>query len=77
MHALAYNLIRALMQDIAHNYQIHLYRLSFKGTVDALRQWRELFEAAKGSPRKTRQLRNLFYQSIATDPRAVNRATTP
>ena len=71
MHALAYNLIRALMQDIAHSYQIHLYRLSFKGTVDALRQWRELFETAAGSPHQTRQLRNLFYQSIATDPLLV------
>jgi hypothetical protein len=71
MHALAYNLIRALMQDIAHSYQIQLYRLSFKGTVDALRQWRELFETAQGSPRKTHQLRSLFYQSIATDPLLV------
>ena len=56
------------MQDIAHRYQIHLYRLSFKGTVDALRQWRELFETAQGSTRKTSRLRHLFYQSIATDP---------
>src|SRR5260221_854649 len=47
MHAIAYNLIRALMQDIAHSYQIHLHRLSFKGTGDALRQWRELFENAR------------------------------
>ena len=71
MHAVAYNLIRALMQDIAHSYQIHLYRLSFKGTVDALRQWRELFETAQGQTRQTRRLRSLFYQSIATDPLLV------
>ena len=43
MHALAYNLIRALMQDIAHCYQVSVQHLSFKGTVDALRQWRDLF----------------------------------
>jgi len=67
MHAIAYNLIRALMQDIAHSYQIHLHRLSFKGTVDALRQWRELFENAKSQKRTTGKLRRLFYQNIAHD----------
>jgi hypothetical protein len=83
MHAMAYNLIRALMQDIAHSYQVSSQRLSFKGTVDALRHWRGLFENAKGHVRTTRKLRRLFYQSIATDqlldrpnrsePRAVKR----
>ncbi len=83
MHALAYNLIRALMQDIAHSYQVSAQRLSFKGTVDALRQWRELFENAKSQARTTCKLRRLFYQSIAEDlrldrpdrsePRAVKR----
>ena len=83
MHALAYNLIRALMQDIAQNYQVSVQRLSFKGTVDALRQWRERFENANAQPRVTCKLRKLFYQSIANDllldrpersePRAVKR----
>jgi hypothetical protein len=83
MHAIAYNLIRALMQDIAHRYQVSSQRLSFKGTVDALGQWRELFENAKSRARTTCKLRRLFYQSIATDlllerparsePRAVKR----
>ena len=83
MHALACNLIRALMQDIAHSYQVSVQRLSFKGTVDALRQWREVLENAKSHSRTTCQLRRLFYQSIATDllldrpdrsePRAVKR----
>jgi len=83
MHALASNLIRALMQDIAHSHQIQLHRLSFKGTVDALRQWRDLFESAPVRPRAAGKLRRLFYQSIASDlllerpdraePRAVKR----
>jgi hypothetical protein len=83
MHALAYNLIRALMQDIAHHYQVSVQRLSFKGTVDALRQWREVIVNAKDQPRATGKLRRLFYQSIADDlllvrpdrsePRAVKR----
>jgi len=83
MHALAYNLIRALIQDIAHSCQVSVQRLSFKGTVDALRQWRELFENTKAQPRAAGKLRRLFYQSIANDllphrpdrsePRAVKR----
>ena len=83
MHALAYNLVRALMQDIARSYQMDIARLSFKGTVDAMRQWGELFAAAQHQPRRTRQLRELFYQAIANDtvivrpdrsePRAVKR----
>lgn len=68
MHALAYNLIRALMQDIAHHYALPIQRVSFKGTVDALRQWRELFESAQADRRQTRRWRKLFYQSIAHDP---------
>ena len=67
MHALAYNLIRALMQDIAHSHELVVQRLSFKGTVDALRQWRERFENAPNQPRAVGKLRQLFYQSIAAD----------
>ena len=83
LHALAYNLIRALMQDIAHSHQVGVHQLSFKGTVDALRQWRELFESSQSQPRAVSKLRKLFYQSIADDlllerpersePRAVKR----
>ena len=83
MHALAYNLIRALMQDIAQSYQVAVQRLAFKGTVDALRQWRDRFENAPNQPRAMGKLRRLFYQSIANDllldrpdrsePRAVKR----
>jgi hypothetical protein len=83
MHAIAYNLIRALMQDVAHSYQVSVQRLSFKGTVDALRQWRELFENTRSEVRASDKLRRLFYQSIANDllldrpnrsePRAVKR----
>jgi hypothetical protein len=83
MHALAYNLIRALMQDLAHRHQVAVQRLSFKGTADALRQWRDLFENTQTQPRATCKLRRLFYQSIADDlllerpgrsePRAVKR----
>jgi hypothetical protein len=42
MQAFAYNLIRALMLEAAWTYQVPLDRLSFKGTVDSLRQWTPL-----------------------------------
>ena len=67
MHAIGYNLIRALMQDIAHSYQVAVQRLSFKGTVDALRAWRELFESGKAGVRAGCKLKELFYRSIADD----------
>jgi hypothetical protein len=82
MHAIAYNLVRALMQDIALHYQIPPDRLSFKGTVDALRQWSAVFQTSKAA-RHRHKLKNLFYYTIATDtlnprpnrsePRAVKR----
>jgi len=68
MHAIAYNLIRALMQDIAQSYQIQLSCLSFKGTVDALRQWSQLFQNSPVHPGRTQKIRRWFYYTIATDP---------
>ena len=71
MHALAYNLIRALMQDIAHTQGVLRSGLSFKGTVDALRQWQELFEHRGQTPRRVRHLRQMFYEAVAGDPLPV------
>lgn len=68
MHAIAYNLIRALMADIAANYSTDIARLSFKGTLDALRQWRPLFEADRGGVRLSRKRIELFYKTVAEDP---------
>lgn len=71
MHALAYNLIRALMQDIAQSHDLPAGRLSFKGTVDALRQWQGLFEGSQDHPRRVRQLRQMFHETVAGDPLLV------
>ncbi len=43
MQVFGYNLVRALMLEAAWTYQVPLERLSFKGTVDTLRQWTPLF----------------------------------
>jgi hypothetical protein len=42
MQAFGYNLVRALMLEAARAYAAPLESLSFKGTVDALRQWTPL-----------------------------------
>jgi len=39
MHALAYNLVRALLLESAQAHAVPIERLSFKGTLDALQAW--------------------------------------
>lgn len=46
LHAIAYNLVRALMLEAAWTHGVELARLSFKGTVDTLRHWAPLFATA-------------------------------
>lgn len=43
MQAIAYNMVRGVMLKTARQSQRPIYRLSFKGTVDTLRQWTTLF----------------------------------
>jgi hypothetical protein len=43
LQAIAYNLVRALMLEAAWRHDVELAHLSFKGTVDTLRQWTPLF----------------------------------
>jgi hypothetical protein len=43
MQAFGYNLVRALMFEASWRHSVPLERLSFKGTVDTLRQWTPLF----------------------------------
>lgn len=68
MHAIAYNLIRALICDIADSYQVSIQRLSFKGTLDALRQWQSLFETNGRGGRSCNRWIKLFYEIVVTDP---------
>lgn len=46
MQAIAYNVIRALMCEAAKAHKVEVDRLSFKGTVDTLRQWTPLLAPA-------------------------------
>ena len=67
MHAIAYNLIRALMQQAAALYHVPLERLSFKGSVDTLRQWTDTLNAAYDQPREQARLFNQLLQILAED----------
>jgi len=43
LQAIAYNLVRALMVEAAWTHHLGVEQISFKGTVDTLRQWTPLF----------------------------------
>ena len=67
MHAVSYNLIRSLMQEAATSHQIDLSRISFKGTLDTMREWRSVLESMRGHPRKHRALLEIMLRVIASD----------
>ena len=55
LQAIAYNLVRALMLDAAWTHSVDLDRLSFKGTIDTLRQWTPLFAPSMFAFKQARQ----------------------
>ena len=55
LQAIAYNLVRALMLEAAWTHGVSLERLSFKGTVDTLRQWTPLFAPRMFAFKRARQ----------------------
>jgi hypothetical protein len=59
IYLLAHNLIRCLMAQAVSRCQVELERVSFKGTVDALRQ----YSAAMASAR-TRNMRDQLWQDL-------------
>ena len=67
MHAIAYNLIRAIMQRASCDNGTALERLSFKGTVDTIRQWSEVLNQARGKSRAQAKLIANILQIIAVD----------
>jgi type II secretory pathway component PulK len=86
MFFIAYNFIRCLMAEAAQTYHVELQRLSFKGTVDTLRQFSTAIAQARSRKQKD-QLFGRLLELIATDqvperpgrrePRAVKRRPKP
>lgn len=64
IHALAYNLIRALLLEAAFAHKVPIERLSFKGTLDALQAWAE---RALVSRRHRRHARETLLARLAND----------
>ena len=86
MYFIAYNLIRCLMIQASRAYEVDLQRLSFKGTVDGVRQFSVAIAQAR-SRKKQKELTDKLLQTIAADivpdrpgrrePRAVKRRPKP
>jgi hypothetical protein len=86
MFFIAYNLVRALMAEAAALHQVPVDRLSFKGTVDAARQYSIAIAQAR-SQKKQRELVAELLAVLARDavperpgrvePRAVKRRPKP
>ena len=67
MHVIAYNLVRSLMQHAAIRHCAALHTLSFKGTLDSLRHFADVIQAAQGKPRKQAALLDALLEIIARD----------
>ena len=86
MHAIAHNLVRALMWESARKHHVDLYRLSFMGTLATIRQWSPLL-AGLTSKVVRRNMINALLKCLARDllpirpsrvePRAVKRRPKP
>ncbi len=68
MHFIAYNVIRYVMQSASIRHNKPLARISFKGSLDTLRHWAPLLDAARKSQRKQRELLLEMLRIIASDP---------
>jgi hypothetical protein len=67
LHLIAYNLVRALMQEAGQVHHVPVVRLSFKGSLDTLREWADVLHATRDQPRKQAALRRAMLALIARD----------
>lgn len=75
MHIIAYNLIRCLMFKAAREHSVSTLRISFKGTVDILRQWAPLMNIVCHNRRRFDKMIDTLLHYIArnTVPERPNR----
>jgi hypothetical protein len=68
MHLIGYNLTRALMLEAAVTGQVPLFRLSFKGTLDTVREFSvSLVRVSVSHPRKRQAIYREMLATIAKD----------
>ncbi|MFQ3244381.1 MAG: hypothetical protein ACI9SP_001009 [Arenicella sp.] len=65
MHMIVYNCIRQLMFESAERVGAELRRVSFKGSVHAIRQWEPHLNQARSDPMERQRLLGNLYQLIA------------
>lgn len=66
MHRIAYNLIRALIHDASAIHHVEVWRISFKGSVDRLRQWAWPIAMASSKTKRAQLIERLL-ATIASD----------
>jgi len=67
MHFIAYNCIRHIMCDAAKEADIKVRRISFKGTLQALRQWEPYLVQSEGKRGEKSRLLARLYKAITED----------
>jgi hypothetical protein len=87
MHLIVYNCIRGLMIEAAQKKGIRVREVSFKGSIQALRQWEPHFNQGRLHKAERTRLIQLLHESIAdkvvadrpgrSEPRAVKRRPKP
>lgn len=87
MHFIAYNSIRMLMYEAAEERGVDVSRLSFKGALQALRQWEPHLNHTKISKRERRRIISRLYDAISenevplrpgrSEPRCIKRRPKP
>ena len=85
-YLVAHNLIRCIMAEAVARYQVDLERVSFKGSVDALRQYSEAIAKARSQKMRRKLWEDLLlnlardlvrYRPERREPRAVKRRPKP
>ncbi|MFH1019512.1 MAG: IS4 family transposase [Pseudomonadota bacterium] len=76
MHLVAYNLIRTLIYEAACLHRIQVFRISFKGSVDTVRQWAPVMATSQRAPREYARIIRLLLHCLARDlvPERPNRS---
>ena len=87
MYFIAYNSVRMLMNEAAKDYKVDVSRLSFKGSLQALRQWEPHLNQVKISKDERFRMLSALFDTIAKDevplrpgrrePRCVKRRPKP
>lgn len=87
MHFIAYNSVRMLMYEAAEEQGVDVSRLSFKGSLQALRQWEPHLNHAQMSKQERFRILSALYEAIADnevplrpgrqEPRCIKRRPKP